>query len=316
MVWILASQIGSESSLVAGQGLIGEDRVKSGRDPRHGKPLDLSVRRIPAGVRPAFNSWLAFHPLENPNAPPDPPRERSAPMSSQLVDIFLLSLTAMFNPSLLAAVTVMLLLPNPKRLLVGYLLGAYLTSITLGLVIVFAVPGSSTESTSKHTISPLEDIVVGVLLWAVALVLLTGRDQPFQARRQEKKDAKLKARQEAGKPTESLPLRMLGKGDPRVTFVVGILLTFPGVSYLDALDHIRKLNPGTLATILLVLYFCVMQLLLLEVPLIGYVFSPDRTQSTITRFRNWMGRRGRTAAVIAATLLGLWLLARGVIAIA
>ena len=104
-------------------------------------------------------------------------------MSSQLVDIFLLSLTAMFNPSLLAAVTVMLLLPNPKQLMFGYLLGAYLTSITLGLVIVFALPGSSTESTSKHTIGPLEDIVVGLLLWAIAFVLLTGRDQPIQERR-------------------------------------------------------------------------------------------------------------------------------------
>jgi hypothetical protein len=234
-------------------------------------------------------------------------------MSSQLVDIFLLSLTAMFNPSLLAAVTVMLLLPNPKKLMIGYLLGAYLTSITLGLVILFAAPGSSTESTSKHTIGPLEDIVVGLMLWAIAFVLLTGRDRPLQERRKEKKDVKLKAKREAGKPTESLPLRMLGKGDPRVAFVVGVLLSFPGVSYLDALDHIHKLNPGTLATVLLVLYFCVAQLLVLEIPLIGYVFSPDRTQSTITRFRDWMGRRGRTAAVIAAAVLGLWLVARGVI---
>jgi hypothetical protein len=45
-------------------------------------------------------------------------------MSSDLVDIFLLSLLAMLNLSLLAAVTVMLLLPNPKRLMLGYLLGA------------------------------------------------------------------------------------------------------------------------------------------------------------------------------------------------
>src|SRR5947208_9748555 len=84
-------------------------------------------------------------------------------MSSQLVDIFLLALLAMFNPSLLAAVTVMLLLPNPKRLMVGYLLGAYTASITLGLVIVFTLYGSGTESSSKHTVGPVEDIVVGLL---------------------------------------------------------------------------------------------------------------------------------------------------------
>jgi hypothetical protein len=65
---------------------------------------------------------------------------------SNLLAIFLLSLAAMFNPSLLAAVTVMLLMPNPKRLMAGYLLGAYVTSITLGLLIVSSLHGSSTET--------------------------------------------------------------------------------------------------------------------------------------------------------------------------
>ncbi len=234
-------------------------------------------------------------------------------MSNQLLDIFLLSLFAMFNPSLLAAVTVMLLLPSPKRLMAGYLLGAYMTSITLGLVIVFSLHGSSTESTSKHTIGPVEDLVVGLLLAALAFVLATGRDQRFQRRRRDKKDVKLKAREEAGKPTESLPLRMLGRGDPKVTFVVGVVLSFPGVSYLDALDHIHKLNPGTVPTVLLVIGFCLMQLLLLEVPLLGYLLAPEGTQDRITRFRDWMGRKGRTIVVIGSAALAVWLVIRGLI---
>ena len=100
-----------------------------------------------------------------------------------------------------------------------------MTSITLGLVIVFTLHCSSTESTSKHTISPSEDIVVGLLAVAIAFVLATGRDQPFQERRQAKKEASLKAKGQAGKPTESLPLRLLGKGDPKMTFVVGAILS-------------------------------------------------------------------------------------------
>ena len=234
-------------------------------------------------------------------------------MNNDLVDIFLLSLLSMFNPTLLAAVTVMLLLPSPKRLMAGYLLGAYTTSITLGLVIVFALPGSSTESTSKHTIGPLEDIAVGLLAVLIAFVLGTGRDQPFQERRREKKEAKLKAKEEAGKPTESLPLRMLGKGDPKVTFVVGAVLSFPGVSYLDALDHMHKLNPGTVPTILLVVFFCLMQQILLEVPLLGYAFAPESTQDKVTRFKTWMARKGRTAAVIGAAVIGVVLIARGLV---
>src|SRR5436190_8468676 len=123
-------------------------------------------------------------------------------LSGDLLDIFLLSLASALNPSLLAAVTVMLLLPDPKRLMVGYLLGAYLTSITAGLLIVFALHGSGASSTAKHTVSPTEDIVVGLVALTVAFVLRTGRDQPFRERRREKKDAKAKAKHAAGKPTE------------------------------------------------------------------------------------------------------------------
>jgi hypothetical protein len=219
----------------------------------------------------------------------------------------------MFNPSLLAAVTVMLLLPNPKRLMLGYVLGAYTTSITLGLLIVFSLHGSSTESTSKHTISPVEDIVIGLLLLLIAWILRTERDEPFQERRRQKKDAKLQAKREAGKPTESLPLRLLGKGDPKVTFVVGALLSFPGVSYLDALDHIHKLNPGTVPTVVLVAYFCLMQQILIELPLLGYLFAPDRTQAAVSGFKDTIARRGRPAAVIGSAAVGAVLVARGLI---
>ena len=70
-------------------------------------------------------------------------------------DVILLSLTASFNPTLVAATTVMLLLERPARLMLGYLLGAYITSITLGLVIVFSVVFAVDESDSEKTmISP------------------------------------------------------------------------------------------------------------------------------------------------------------------
>jgi hypothetical protein len=110
----------------------------------------------------------------------------------------------MFNPSLLAAVTVMLLFPNPKRLMVGYLLGAYTTSITLRLLIVLSLHGSSTESASRHTVSPAEDIVVGLPAVVIALVLATGRGRPLKERRRKRKDVKLKAREQAGKPTGAI----------------------------------------------------------------------------------------------------------------
>jgi hypothetical protein len=79
------------------------------------------------------------------------------------------------------------------------------------------------------------------------------------------------------------------------------------------LDHIHKLDPGTVATVALVVYFCLMEQLLLELPLLGYVLAPDHTQDWVTRFRAWIGRSGRTAVVIGAAVIGVWLTTRGVI---
>ncbi|HWN72637.1 MAG TPA: hypothetical protein VNN15_02385, partial [Solirubrobacterales bacterium] len=70
-----------------------------------------------------------------------------------------LALTAMLNPTLLAAVTLMMVLQDTKRLMLGYLLGSYLTSISVGLLIAFSFHDSSGVSTARNTLTPAEDLV-------------------------------------------------------------------------------------------------------------------------------------------------------------
>ena len=93
--------------------------------------------------------------------------------------VILLSLTASFNPTLVAATTVMLLLDKPARLMLGYLLGAYVTSITLGLVIVFSASNSSTTNTTENTLSPAVDIALGAIALVAAWVVWSGRNERF-----------------------------------------------------------------------------------------------------------------------------------------
>ncbi len=227
-----------------------------------------------------------------------------------LGQIFFLSLLAMFNPTLLAAVTLMLLTEHPKRLMFGYLLGAYTTSITIGLAIVFALHDSDVVSTSKRTIGPGEDVVIGCLLLLIAYVLGTDRDARLRERRERRKEAKLAKR--GGEKKEPLPMRLLGRGSPRIAFVVGMLLSFPGVSYLAGLSHIDKLGAAAVPTALLVVAFCLIQQLLLEVPLAGYVLRPEGTQRAVDGFRAWLGRNGRRSGIWVAVVLGVLLVARGI----
>ena len=220
-------------------------------------------------------------------------------------NIFLYSLIAAANATLLAAVTVMLFLPNPKRLLVGYLLGGLLVSLTIGFVIVFAVHQSGATSTSQNSVSPAMDIAFGLILLVVAYVL---RSERAEQRRERKKQEKAGVEKGPSKVE-----RVLGRGSARVTFLVGVVLTLPGVAYLAALHELDNLNYGTVPTILVILGFNAMLLILLEIPLIGYVFAPERTVVAVQNFRAWLSRNGLKTGIYVAAGLGLLLIVRGVI---
>jgi hypothetical protein len=219
--------------------------------------------------------------------------------------VVLLALTASLNPTLVAATTVMLLLPNPKRLMFGYLLGAYVTSLTLGLIIVFALPTSSATKTTQHTLSPVVDIGLGCIAIAGAFVLSGSRGERRAARKRAKKTA------HDDKPPRWR--RELAKGSARTTFVVGALLTLPGASYLAGLTQIHKLGYSTPATVLLVIGFNVVMLWLLELPLACFAVAPDWTRRTVDQVTAWVGRHIHQVAIWGLTIVGGLLVIKGIV---
>jgi hypothetical protein len=116
----------------------------------------------------------------------------------------------------------MLLLPKAEHLILGFWLGAMVTSVTVGLVIVFALHGSSVPKTTRHTVSPAVDLAIAGLLVLAAAALDKGEDVRLRERHAARhpKDAKKTPKWQ----------QKLREGNPWQTFVVGIVLSFPGVS--------------------------------------------------------------------------------------
>jgi Sap-like sulfolipid-1-addressing protein len=221
---------------------------------------------------------------------------------------FVYALTAALNPTLLGATTVMLLLDHPKRLLIGYLLGALMTSVTLGLVIVFTLDGSA--STAQHTLSPAMDLALGGILLVVAWIIRPSRQPKEGGWLAERRRRRKESKEDKGLPRWQ---RTLSQGSARTTFVVGAVLTLPGASYLIGLHKIADSNPSTVGAIGAVLLFNAIMLALLELPLIGFVFAPDWTPRAVERLKDWFSRNARRLSFRAALVLGVLLIVRGLI---
>ena len=197
--------------------------------------------------------------------------------------VVLLAFSAAFNPTEIAAVTVMLLLRNPERLMLGYWLGAMTTGIASGVGDRLCVLERGAEHTTKHTVSPVVQLVFAALLIVAAIALAKGVGKHHETK--EKKDKKPpKWRQ------------TLEKGNLWQTFVVGILLSFPGASYLAALDRLIHLHYSAFAVVLILIGFNLIQNLLLEIPMLAFKIWPTQTPAAIDSAKAWaVGTAGPTA---------------------
>ena len=225
-------------------------------------------------------------------------------------DVVVLAFTAALNPTELAATAVMLLLPSPERLMFGYWLGAMFTGMASGLIIVFALKDTNAGHTTTHTLGPVVWLVVAALLLVAAFAFARGADRGVRKRRE--------ARRKKNGAERKTPKwqKTLQEGSVWNTFLVGLVLSFPGASYLAALDRLIHLHYSTFVTVLVLFGFNLVQNLLLEIPMLAFRIWPEQTPAAIDNAKVWISRHGRQYGSWALGLLGVALAIPSVIALA
>ena len=220
------------------------------------------------------------------------------------MQLVLLALAAAFFPTVLAAVVILLSQPRRLPLLSAYLAGGMTISIGLGLGIVAALKASHTLHTSKSALSWTADLAIGglALLLAVALARAPTSacgiaETRTPARRMP--DSVSRGRAHPG----SAPCRSSRRrpGDQRAR-----------PPYLIALKDIAAGHHSTGVDIFQVLLFNLIMFLLVEVPLLGLIFAPERTRAVVASMDHWLSANSRRIAMIVAALLGAFLIARGI----
>lgn len=224
-----------------------------------------------------------------------------------MVNVLVLAAGAAVSPTILAVVIVVLRRPQPRRLLAAYLVGGLLTSIAVGIAIVTSLTELDAVSGSSPAADPIVNFTIGFLSLLVAYVLATDRGAGLGERRREKKAAKPQR--------DPWSERVLSRGSAPIAFAVGVALNLPGAFYLVALKDIAQAESGLGNQVVAIVVFNLIMFALAEVPLLGYSFAPEATQTRVEQLNAWMSRNARQIVIVVATVFGLYLVGRGILGV-
>ena len=217
-----------------------------------------------------------------------------------LGEYLLLAVGSIFWPVLLAIVVLALRTPHPVRLLSAFLAGGLLTTITIGVALVFWLEGTAFVSRSGHTAAAGVDIALGCLSLLAAYVVQGVRLRRYRRWRRRRTT------------TSSWSERVTGSA--RLAFFTGVVLDIiPGVLPLVALTNIAASDYADATKVTLVVVFYLIMFSSVEVPILGHVVAPDRTAAVVAGFNNWLDRNGRRLAVWSLAVVGVYLVVRGLL---
>jgi hypothetical protein len=93
------------------------------------------------------------------------------------------------------------------------------------------------------------------------------------------------------------------------------VLDLPSVWYLIALKDIATGGYSSTDEALLIIAFNLIMFMVIEVPLIAYLLTPDRAAATVGRINAWIHSHVRLLSECVAGVVGVYLLVRGVAAL-
>ena len=160
-----------------------------------------------------------------------------------------------------------------------------------GVAVVLVLKGTGLDDSSQHrTVPPAIDVALGGALLVLAVVVARRPRRPPKADTNDRKQ-----RSAVG------------------LYLFGAAMYIPSIFYLTALHEISQGEASGAQTALSLILIALIVLLFVEVPLLLYVAAPDRTARILGSWNGWLSREARTILVVAAAVIGAYLLVSGIV---
>ena len=188
---------------------------------------------------------------------------------------------------------------NPRRALLIYLAGAVTVTVIMGIVILLAIHSGGLNHPSQR--QPRYGLRLGLGVLALGASLVVARRKP----KPPKPDKK-----------PSLIARMMAHPAPWATFIVGVLVFAPSVSFVAAIQTIASAKASDAYTALALAIVVVIDVLFVWLPLGLYVAKPDATVRHLKGANAWIAAHSHTLTVTLLAIAGLLLIGNGIYGLA
>lgn len=222
-------------------------------------------------------------------------------------------LSAITSPTAIAVVLVTLRRPRPVRLLSAYVIGSFVTSVVVGIAVVAGLSATSLGARRKGAAIAIFDISIGVLILVSAAWLQSERSAAMRQRAADRL-ARRKAQNNARSGDKhSRSSQILSSGSAGGLATLGVVMHLPGLLYLAALGNIAHQNVGTSHGLLLIVVFNIVMLAPIELPLLGYIVAPRRTEEAVRSVNSFINEHRWKGLLLLSVVAGGYLIVSGIV---
>jgi hypothetical protein len=180
----------------------------------------------------------------------------------------------------------------------AFVLAAFLATYAMGIVMLLLLEELGATTTTNRSASAAIELVLGVLLIALAVRLQRKRPGP---------DADPEAPSGPSKIDRYLESR-------RLAFVLGITLyIIPSPIYIGAIKAIADAKLSASGELLGIAVTVAVMLWLIEVPMMLLLVIPSHAARALDETNRWFARNGRTVAIVASAAAGAYLAIKGLV---
>ena len=214
---------------------------------------------------------------------------------------------AAISPTALLVMAVFLSSAEPRRNALMYSAGAAAMTVTAAVIALFALRALALNLPSRH------DPLYGLRLGLGILALAAGAVLSWRRRPARKVAVVAAAEVKAGR---NLVSRLTAQPSPRTAFTAGLILFAPSITFLAAVQVIATASTGPLVTLTGLLIVITVGLLLVWLPLLGYLAAPTATTDRLRSCNDWLRDHGREATAWALLICGFALVVNGALGLA